>query len=119
LPDIKGANGSSGTPAASDTSNGAGDATHQLSISASGPPGSIDSLESATKTARGVDQSRTSAATAANSDTYNGSIWYTPQTGLTHSGTSSDASVIGRAASLLVRPGRWHPQLQPACDRAV
>jgi hypothetical protein len=89
---FKGANGSSATRTASNTSNGAGDATHQSSISATGPKGSVSSSGSATKTASGVDESRTTSATAANGDSYHGSTSYTPQTGLTHSGTCSNAS---------------------------
>jgi hypothetical protein len=89
---FKAANGATGYRTATNTSNGAGDATHQSSIAASGAKGSVTSSGSATKTSSGVDESRTTSATAANGDSYNGSTSYAPQTGLTHSGTCSNAS---------------------------
>lgn len=66
---------------------------HDSSASASGDRGNINSQGSATRAADGtITQSRTTQASDANGNNYNGATSYSKDTGVTHTGTCTDAS---------------------------
>lgn len=87
------ANGGSATRSGQTSRDAAGNLTHQANFSAQGPDGgNVQSSGGYTRTAAGVNQSRTTTATGTKGNTYTGTTSYNPQTGLTHTGTCTDAN---------------------------
>ena len=75
-----------------------GSVNHASGFSASGTQGSVNSQGSATKSADGsITQSRNTEATAANGTSYQGTTGYNKNTGVTHTGTCTNAG--GEAVS--------------------
>lgn len=89
---FRGPNGASGARAGTTSRSADGTVTHQSGMAASGAKGSVESSGGYTKTQDGVTQSRTTTATGANGTTYQGSTSYDKNTGLTHSGSCTDAA---------------------------
>ena len=89
---FSGPNGASGARAGTTSRGADGTVTHQSGMAANGAKGSVESSGGYTKTQDGVKQSRTTTATGANGTTYQGSTSYDKNTGLTHSGSCTDAA---------------------------
>lgn len=90
---VQTANGGFAARNGNNTRNADGSATHESSASASGAYGNLNTQGSASRAADGsVTQSRTTQATSASGNTYNGSTSYSKETGLTHTGTCTDAA---------------------------
>lgn len=90
---FRGPNGASGARAAQVTHNADGSASRQGGFAASGERGSVQSQGNVSRTADGaVSGERTTSATGANGNTYQGSTTYTKGEGVSHTGTCSDAA---------------------------
>ena len=89
---FRGPNGAVGARKGTTSRSTDGTVTHQGSMAASGARGSVESSGRFTKTPDGVTQSRTTTATGANGATYQGSTSYDKTTGVTHSGSCTDAA---------------------------
>jgi hypothetical protein len=90
---ITGPEGATAERAAKNTRSADGSATHASGFNASGVKGTVDSQGSASRDADGnVIQARTTTATGANGNSYNGSTTYSKDTGVVHTGTCTDAA---------------------------
>lgn len=88
----RGPNGAQGAWTGTTSRLADGTVTHQSAMAASGAKGSVESSGGFTRTDEGVTQSRTTTAIGANGASYQGSTSYDKETGLTHSGSCTNAA---------------------------
>ena len=85
-------NGSEGARAGTTSRSADGTVSHQSAMAINGEKGSVESNGGFIKTDDGVTQSRTTTATGTGGTSYVGNTSYDKNTGLTHSGTCTNAS---------------------------